>query len=55
MHFGVRHSQLLAFCEYVFAPGKSPVEMQPDILDILLRKVYAVDVDWVGGGVLFVW
>jgi hypothetical protein len=42
MHFGERHSQLLLFCEYVFAPGKSPVDMQPDILEIfLLRKAYA--------------
>jgi hypothetical protein len=50
MHFGERHSQLLPFCEYVFAPGKSPVEMQPEILDIfLLRKVYAVYVDWWAG------
>jgi hypothetical protein len=42
MHFGERHSQVLPFCEYVFAPGKSPVEVQPQILDILLRKEYAV-------------
>jgi hypothetical protein len=49
MHFGECHSQLLPFCEYAFAPGKSPVEMQPDILDILLRKVYAVYVDWRAG------
>jgi hypothetical protein len=33
------HSQLLPFCEYVFVPGKSPVEVQPEILDILLKKV----------------
>jgi hypothetical protein len=26
MQFGERHSQLLPFCEYMFAPGKSPVE-----------------------------
>jgi hypothetical protein len=50
MHFGERHSQLLPFCEYVFAPGKSPVEVQPEILDIfLLRKVYVVCVDWPAG------
>jgi hypothetical protein len=50
MHFGERHSQLLPFCEYVFAPGKSPVEVQPEILDIfLLRKVYVVYVDWRAG------
>jgi hypothetical protein len=49
MHFGERHSQLLPCCEYVFVPGKSPVEMQPEILDILLRKVYAVYVDWRAG------
>jgi hypothetical protein len=30
----------------VFAPGKSPVEVQPKILDILLREVYVVYVDW---------
>jgi hypothetical protein len=46
MHFGERHSQLLPLCEYVFASGKSPVEVQPEILDIFsLRKVYAVCVD----------
>jgi hypothetical protein len=34
----------------VFAPGKSPVEVQPEILDIiLLRKMYVVYVDWRGG------
>jgi hypothetical protein len=50
MHFGERHSQLLPFCEYVFAPGKSLVEMQPEILDILLlRKVYVLYVDWRAG------
>jgi hypothetical protein len=49
MHFGERHSQLLPFCEYVFAPGESPVEMQPEILDIfLLRKVHAAYVPWRG-------
>jgi hypothetical protein len=42
MHFGERHSQLLPFCEYVFVPGKSPVEVQPEILGILLRKVHVV-------------
>jgi hypothetical protein len=47
MHFGERHSQLPPFYEYVFAPGKSPVEVQPKILDILLlRKVYIVYMDW---------
>jgi hypothetical protein len=45
MQFGERHSQLLPFCAYMFAPGKSPVEVQPEIHDILLRKVYAVYVD----------
>jgi hypothetical protein len=50
MHFGERHSELLPFCEYVFAPGKSPVEVQPEILDvILLRKVYIVYVVWQAG------
>jgi hypothetical protein len=40
MHFGERHSQLLPFCEYEFAPGKSPVEVQPEILEIFFfRKV----------------
>jgi hypothetical protein len=32
--FGECHSQLLPFCEYVFLPGKSHVEVQPEILDI---------------------
>jgi hypothetical protein len=46
MHFDERHSQLLPFCEYVFAPGKSPVEMQPEILDFsMLKKVYVVYMD----------
>jgi hypothetical protein len=50
MHFGVRHSQLLPFCEYVFAPGKSSVEVQPEILDnFVLRKVYVVYMDWRAG------
>jgi hypothetical protein len=50
MHFGERHSQLLPFCEYVFAPVKSPVEVQTATLDILLlRKVYAVYMDWWAG------
>jgi hypothetical protein len=50
MHFGERHSHFLPVCEYVFAPGKSPVEVQPAILGIfLLRKVYAVHVDWRAG------
>jgi hypothetical protein len=31
VHFGEHHSQLFPFCEYVFAPGKSPVELQPEI------------------------
>jgi hypothetical protein len=34
MRFGERHSQLLPCCEHMFAPGKSPVEMQPEILEI---------------------
>jgi hypothetical protein len=34
----------------VFAPGKSPVKVQPEILAIfLLRKVYVVYVDWWAG------
>jgi hypothetical protein len=50
MHFGVRHSQLLPFCEYVFMPSKSPVEVQTEILEIiLLRKVDVVYVDWRAG------
>jgi hypothetical protein len=50
MRFGERHSQLLPFCEYVFVIGKSPVEVQPEMLDIfLLRKVYAVYVKWRAG------
>jgi hypothetical protein len=41
---------MLPFCEHGFAPGKSPVEVQPEILDIfLLRKVYAVYMDWGAG------
>jgi hypothetical protein len=46
MHFGEHHSQLLLFCEYVYVPGKSPVDVQPEILDILVRKVYVVYMDW---------
>jgi hypothetical protein len=46
VHFGEHHSQLLPFCEYVFVPGESPVEVQSETFDILLRKVYAVYVDW---------
>jgi hypothetical protein len=47
VRFGERHSQLFLFCEYVFAPGKSPVEVQPETLDIfLLRKVYVAYMDW---------
>jgi hypothetical protein len=47
MHFSERHSQLLPFCADIFAPGKSPVEVQPEILNIsLLRKIYDVYVDW---------
>jgi hypothetical protein len=50
MHFGERHSQLLPFCEYVFAPDKSPVEVQTEIFDIfLLRKMYTVYMDWAEG------
>jgi hypothetical protein len=50
MHFGECHSQLLPFCEYVFVPGKSPVEVQPEICGIiLLRKVYIVYMDWWAG------
>jgi hypothetical protein len=46
VHLGEHHSQLLPFCEYVFAPGKSPVEVQFEIFGIiLLRKVYVVYVD----------
>jgi hypothetical protein len=50
MYFGERHFQLLPFCEYVFGPGKSPVKVQPEILDsFLLRKVYIDHVDcWAG-------
>jgi hypothetical protein len=50
MSFGERHSQLLPFCEYVYAPGKSPVQVQPEILSIfLLRNVYIVYVNWRAG------
>jgi hypothetical protein len=50
MHFGGHHSQLLPFCEYVFVPGKSPVKVQPEILDtILLRKVAIVHIYWGAG------
>jgi hypothetical protein len=31
----------------VFVPGKSPVEVQPEILDILFsRELYIVYLDW---------
>jgi hypothetical protein len=48
MHFVERHSQLLLFCGYGFAPGKSHVEVQPEILGILFlfRKVYVAYMDW---------
>jgi hypothetical protein len=50
MHFGERHSQLLLFCEYVFEPDKSLVELQHEILDtFLLRKVYVAYIDWRAG------
>jgi hypothetical protein len=50
MHFGQCHSQLLPFCEYVFAQGESPFEVQPEILYIfLLRKVSTVYMDWQTG------
>jgi hypothetical protein len=50
MHFEEHHSQLLPFCEYVFLPGKSSVEVQPEILDIiLLRKVYVLYMGWWAG------
>jgi hypothetical protein len=50
VHFDERLCQLLPFCGYVFVPGKSPFKVQPEILDIfLLRKVYAVDMDWQTG------
>jgi hypothetical protein len=55
IHFGELHSQLLPFCEYVFGLVKSPVEVQPQILDIfVLRKVYVIYMDWAGGGSLLV-
>jgi hypothetical protein len=50
VHFGEHHSHLLLFYEYVFALVKSPVEVQPEILAILLRKAYVVYMDW-GAGV----
>jgi hypothetical protein len=50
MHIGGCHSQLLPFFEYLFGPGKSPVEVQPETLDIiLLRKVYIVYMNWRAG------
>jgi hypothetical protein len=30
----------------VFVPGKSPVKVQPKILDIFLRELYIVYIDW---------
>jgi hypothetical protein len=34
----------------VFAPGYSPLDVQPEILDIfLLREVYVIYVDWGAG------
>jgi hypothetical protein len=30
----------------MFAPGKSPTEMQPEILDIFLSKVYVGSMDY---------
>jgi hypothetical protein len=49
VNFRERHSQLLLFCEYVFVPSKSPVKVQTKILDILLREVYIVYMDWQAG------
>jgi hypothetical protein len=43
VRFGKRYPKLLPFCEYVIVPGKSPVEIQPEIIDIfLMKKVYLV-------------
>jgi hypothetical protein len=37
------HSQSLPFCQYVFEPDKSPVEVQPGIIAIpFLYKLYVV-------------
>jgi hypothetical protein len=36
----------------MFAPGKSPVKVQPDVLDIpFLEYLYVVYMEWEGGGV----
>jgi hypothetical protein len=43
VHFGDRHFQLFPSCEYAFAPGKSPVEVQPEIFDIFLSRKVFVD------------
>jgi hypothetical protein len=34
IHFDEGHSNLFSFCENVSVPGKSPVKVQPEILDI---------------------
>jgi hypothetical protein len=50
LHVGQHHFQLLPSCEYVFVPEKSPIEAQPEILDIfLLRNVYVIYMDWGAG------
>jgi hypothetical protein len=46
MHSGGLHFQLLPFCECVFVPDKSPVEVQHEILNVFLRKLYVVYMEW---------
>jgi hypothetical protein len=42
-HISVRMiPSCFSFCEYVFAPGKSPVKVQPEILDILFEELPVV-------------
>jgi hypothetical protein len=45
-YISVKVMQVFRLCKYVFAPRKSPVEMQSEILDFFffLRKFYVVRV-----------
>jgi hypothetical protein len=37
------------FCENVFVSGNSPVDVQPKMFDILLRKLHIVYMLWEAG------
>jgi hypothetical protein len=48
--FWWRHSRLFAFCEYVPGPDKTPVEVQPEILDVSCWGSCTLFI-WTGGQV----